>query len=569
MISEKPRTSTDSSASAAGRYREGLQRWQETTLQRALAKGAERHEQFVTGSGIPVERLYTPLHLDDHDPARDEGFPGEWPFTRGIQPTMYRGRLWSIRQYAGYGTAADANARFRFLLSHGQPGLSVAFDLPTQMGLDSDDPRALGEVGRTGVAIDSVADMEILLAGIPLGEVSTSMTINAPASLLLLLYELVAEGQGVAPDALRGTVQNDILKEYIARGNYIFPPRPSMRLTTDLFAYCAERIPRWNTISISGYHIREAGSTAVQELAFTLSNGIAYAQAAVDAGLSPDEFGERLSFFFNAHNHFFQEVAKFRAARRLWAEIMRDRFGATNPKAQALRFHAQTGGSTLTAQQPENNVVRVAVQALSAVCGGAQSIHTNSFDEALALPTEHAARIALRTQQLLAAEAGGTDTADPLGGSYFIESLTDELEQRARELIARVDEVGGAVAAVEQGFVQGEIDEAAYRYSQEVESGERVIVGVNRYEEAEAEEIELHRIDPEAERRQHERTARVRAERDAAAAEEALARVLEAARGTENLLPPMRHALRARCTIGEICNVLRDEFGMYDAQRAP
>ncbi|HVD49323.1 MAG TPA: methylmalonyl-CoA mutase family protein, partial [Gaiellaceae bacterium] len=451
----------------------------------------------------------------------------------------------------------------------GQTGLSVAFDLPTQLGLDSDDERAAGEVGRTGVAIDSLVDMEILFDSIPLGEVSTSMTINAPAALLLILYELVAEGQGVAGAELRGTVQNDILKEYVARGNYIFPPRPSMRITTDLFAYCAERIPRWNTISISGYHIREAGSTAVQELAFTLANGIAYAQAAVDAGLSPDEFGERLSFFFNAHNDFFQEVAKFRAARRLWAEIMRDRFGATNPRAQALRFHAQTGGSTLTAQQPENNIVRVAIQALSAVAGGAQSIHTNSFDEALALPTEHAARIALRTQQLLAHEAGGTDTADPLGGSYYLESLTDELEARARELIERVDELGGAVAAVEQGFVQGEIDEASFRYAQQVESGERVIVGVNRYEEAEPEPIELHRIDPEAERRQLERTAKVRAERDAAEAEAALDRVREAARGTENLLSPLRDALRARSTIGEICNVLRDEFGMYDAQRSP
>jgi methylmalonyl-CoA mutase N-terminal domain/subunit len=482
---------------------------------------------------------------------------------------MYRGRPWTIRQYAGFASAEETNARFRYLLERGQHGLSVAFDLPTQLGYDSDDERAVGEVGRTGVAIDSLADLELLFDGIPLGEVSTSMTINAPASLLLLLYELVGEQEGVAGERLRGTVQNDILKEYIARGNYIFPPRPSMRLTTDLFAYCAQRLPSWNTISISGYHIREAGSTAVQELAFTLANGIAYAQAAVDAGLSPDDFGERLSFFFNAHNHFFQEVAKFRAARRLWAEIMRDRFGATNPKAQTLRFHAQTGGSTLTAQQPENNVVRVAIQALSAVSGGAQSIHTNSFDEALALPTERAARIALRTQQLLAHEAGGTDTADPFGGSYFVEALTDELESRARALIARVDGIGGAVAAVEQGFVQGEIDDAAFRYSQEVESGERVIVGVNRYEEAEAEEIELHRLDPEAERRQLERTARVRAERDAPAAEVALAGVREAARGTQNLLLPLREALRARCTVGEICNVLRDEFGMYDAQRAP
>jgi methylmalonyl-CoA mutase, N-terminal domain len=519
-----------------------------------------------TDSGIEVKPVYTA-----EDAERELEPPGEFPFTRGPYRDMYRGRPWTIRQYAGFASAEETNQRFRYLLERGQTGLSVAFDLPTQLGYDSDDPRAAGEVGRTGVSIDSLADMELLLHGIPLGEVSTSMTINAPAALLLLLYELVAEGQGVPPGKLRGTVQNDILKEYIARGNYIFPPRPSMRLTTDLFAYCAERLPLWNTISISGYHIREAGSTAVQELAFTLSNGIAYAQAAVDAGLSPDDFGARLSFFFNAHNHFFQEVAKFRAARRLWAEIMRDRFGATNPKAQALRFHAQTGGSTLTAQQPQNNVVRVAVQALSAVCGGAQSIHTNSFDEALALPTERAARIALRTQQLLAHEAGGTDTADPFGGSFFIESLTDELEERARELIARVDDVGGAVAAVEQGFVQGEIENAAYRYSQEVEAGERVIVGVNRYEETgtESEEIELHRIDPEAERRQHERTSRVRAERDAAAAEAALVRVRETASGTENLLLPLREALRVRCTIGEICNVLRDEFGMYDAQRAP
>src|SRR5213078_2471390 len=400
-------------------------------------------------------------------------------------------------------------------------------------------------------------------------EVSTSMTINAPAALLLLLYELVAEDQGVPGTSLRGTVQNDILKEYVARGNYIFPPRPSMRITTDLFAYCAERIPRWNTISISGYHIREAGSTAVQELAFTLSNGIAYCAAAVEAGLSPDEFGARLSFFFNAHNHFFQEVAKFRAARRLWAEIMRDRFGATNPKAQALRFHAQTGGSTLTAQQPENNIVRVAVQALSAVAGGAQSIHTNGYDEALALPSERAARIALRTQQLLAHEVGGTDTADPLGGSYFIEALTDELEARAWELIARVDELGGAVAAIEQGFVQREIEDAAYKHTAEVEAGEKVIVGVNRYREDEAEPIELHRLDPEAERRQLERTAKVRAERNADEAQKALAEVRRVAEGDGNLLPPMRDALRARVTVGEICNELRDVFGTYDAQRSP
>ena len=481
---------------------------------------------------------------------------------------MYRGRPWTIRQYAGFASAEESNARYRYLLQAGQTGLSVAFDLPTQLGYDSDDPRALGEVGRTGVAIDSLADMELLLDGIPLGEVSASMTINAPASLLLLLYELVAEQQGVPPSELRGTVQNDILKEYVARGNYIFPPKPSMRLTTDLFAYCAERIPKWNTISISGYHIREAGATAVQELAFTLANGIAYGRAAVDAGLSPDEFGERLSFFFNAHNDFFVEVAKFRAARRLWARIMSERFGATNPKALALRFHAQTGGSTLTAQQPDNNIVRVAIQAFAAVCGGTQSLHTNAFDEALALPTEHSAKVALRTQQIIAAEGGALDTADPLGGSYFIEALTDELEASAFELIARIDELGGAVAAIEQGFMQEEIEHSAFEWQEQVERGERVIVGVNRYAEDEEERVELHRLDPESERRQVERTARVRAERNAEGALRALAAVRQAALGEGNLLPPMREALRARCTVGEICETLRAEWGMYDSLRS-
>src|SRR5881409_1062176 len=501
-----------------------------------------------TDSGVEIKPVYT-----DDDAPGDLELPGEFPFTRGPYADMYRGRPWTIRQYAGFASAEETNRRFRYLLERGQTGLSTAFDLPTQLGYDSDDPHALGEVGRTGVAIDSIADMELLFDGIPLGEVSTSMTINAPASLLLLLYELVAEEQGVASTALRGTVQNDILKEYIARGNYIFPPRPSMRLTTDLFAYCAERIPSWNTISISGYHIREAGSTAAQELAFTIANGIAYAAAAVDAGLSPDEFGARLSFFFNAHNDFFQEVAKFRAARRLWARVMKERFGATNPKALALRFHAQTGGSTLTAQQPENNVVRVAVQALSAVAGGAQSLHTNSYDEALALPTEHAARIALRTQQVIAAEAGTIDTADPLGGSFYVESLTDELELRAWELIERVDEAGGAVAAVESGFVQDEIERAAFEYQQQVEAGERVIVGVNAFEEESGERIALLHIDPAAEQRQLERTARVRAERNPEEAAAAIGDVREAARGEANLLPPMREALRARCTVGEIC----------------
>jgi methylmalonyl-CoA mutase N-terminal domain/subunit len=527
-----------------------------------MATTGQRRE---TDSGIELKPVYT-----DEDAAGSElDPPGEFPFTRGPYPDMYRGRPWTIRQYAGFASAEETNARFRYLLERGQTGLSVAFDLPTQLGYDSDDDRAAGEVGRTGVAIDSLADMETLFHGIPLGEVSTSMTINAPAALLLLLYELVAQGQGVSGERLRGTVQNDILKEYVARGNYIFPPKASMRITTDLFAYCHERLPRWNTISISGYHIREAGATAVQELAFTLAHGIAYCRAAIDAGLSPDEFGARLSFFFNAHNHFFQEVAKFRAARRLWARIMRDRFGATNPRAQALRFHAQTGGSTLTAQQPENNVVRVAVQALSAVCGGAQSIHTNSFDEALALPTERSARVALRTQQILAHEAGGTDTADPLGGAYFLEALTRELEDRAWELIEQIDELGGAVEAIEVGFTQHEIEEAAFQHEQQVARGEKVVVGVNRFQEGDEEGIELHSLDPEAERRQIERTQSVRAARDAAAAEDALAGVGAAAHGSENLLPPMRAALAARCTVGEICNALRAEFGTYDAHLAP
>ncbi|HET8893252.1 MAG TPA: methylmalonyl-CoA mutase family protein [Gaiellaceae bacterium] len=516
-----------------------------------------------TESGIEVKPVYAP-----GDAPRPLEPPGEYPFTRGPYRDMYRGRPWTIRQYAGFASAEESNARYRYLLDQGQTGLSIAFDLPTQLGYDSDDSRALGEVGRTGVAIDSLADMELLLDGIPLDRVSTSMTINAPASLLLLLYELVAERQGVASSALRGTVQNDILKEYVARGNYIFPPKPSMRLTTDLFAYCAERIPKWNAISISGYHIREAGATAVQELAFTLANGIAYCAAAVDAGLSPDDFGARLSFFFNAHNDFFQEVAKFRAARRLWARIMKERFGATDSRAIALRFHAQTGGSTLTAQQPENNVMRVTIQALSAVCGGAQSLHTNAFDEALALPTERSATLALRTQQVIASEIGVAETADPFGGSYFVEALTDELGARAWELIERVDELGGAIEAIERGFVQDEIEQAAFVWQQEVERDERVIVGVNRYVEGSEERVELQKIDPQATKRQLARTARVRAERNADAAAAALAAVREAAGGETNLLPPMREALRAHCTVGEICEALRVEWGMYDALRA-
>ena len=495
--------------------------------------------------------------------------PGEFPFTRGARPEGYRGRPWTMRQYAGFSSAEETNRRFRLLLDRGQTGLSVAFDLPTQLGLDSDDPLALGEVGRTGVAIDSLADMRLLLEGIPLGEVSASMTINAPASLLLLLYELVAEEQGVGPEALSGTIQNDILKEYIARGNYIFPARPSMRLTVDTFRYCTERLPRWNTISISGYHIREAGSTAAQELAFTIANGIAYVQAAVDAGLEVDSFASRLSFFFNAHNDFFTEVAKFRAARMLWAEIMRDRFGARDQRSQMLRFHAQTGGSTLTAQQAENNIVRVAVQALSAVCGGAQSLHTNGYDEALALPTERSATIALRTQQILATEAGATATTDPLGGSYYIEALTDQLAGEGRTLIDEIDRLGGAVAAVESGWVQDAIEQSAFDFHRRVQAGDDVIVGVNRYQSGESEPIELHRIDPDAEQRQVDRTRRTRAERDAAAWEAAVAAVRTAAGSEANVLPPMREALRVGATVGELCGVLREAWGTYDTVRAP
>src|SRR6476659_1540780 len=520
-------------------------------------------EQRRTDSGIPVRPFYS-----DADSA-DRPDPGSYPYTRGVRRDGYRQRAWTMRQYAGFSSAEETNTRFRLLLDRGQTGLSVAFDLPTQLGLDSDHPLARGEVGRTGVAIDSIEDMRLLMAGIPLADVSTSMTINAPGSLLLLLYELVAEEQGIAAARLSGTIQNDILKEYIARGNYIFPARPSMRLTVDTFRYCTERLPRWNTISISGYHIREAGSTAAQELAFTLANGIAYVQAAVAAGLEVDAFARRLSFFFNAHNDFFAEVAKFRAARGLWAEIMRDRFGARDPRSQMLRFHAQTGGSTLTAQQAENNIMRVAVQALSAVCGGAQSLHTNGFDEALALPTERSATIALRTQQILATEAGATATTDPLGGSYYIEALTDQLAGEGRTLIDEIDRLGGAVAAVESGWVQDAIEQSAFDFHRRVQAGDDVIVGVNRYQSGESEPIELHRIDPDAEQRQVDRTRRARAERDAAAWEAAVAAVRAAAGSEANVLPPMREALRVGATVGELCGVLRDAWGTHDAGRAP
>ncbi|MEJ5221152.1 MAG: methylmalonyl-CoA mutase family protein, partial [Tepidiforma sp.] len=494
------------------------------------------------------------------------GFPGEFPFTRGIQPTMYRGRFWTMRQYAGFGTAEESNQRYRYLLAQGQTGLSVAFDLPTQIGYDSDDPMAAGEVGKVGVAIDSIEDMLTLFDGIPLDKVTTSMTINATAAILLALYVAVGKQQGVSPDKLGGTVQNDILKEYIARGTYIYPPKPSMRLITDIFAYCKDHVPQWNTISISGYHMREAGCTAAQEIAFTLANGIAYVEAAIGAGLDVDDFAGRLSFFFACHNNFLEEVAKFRAARRLWAHIMRDRFEAKNPRSQMLRFHTQTGGATLTAQQPENNIVRTTVQALAAVLGGTQSLHTNSMDEALALPTEKAVQIALRTQQILAYESGVADVVDPLGGSYFVEDLTNRLEAEARDYIAAIDSMGGALAAIEQGFQQKEIQEAAYRYQMQVENKERIIVGVNDFIVAEEEKPEILRVDPAIGQRQVEKLRKLRATRDSAAVEHMLCRIEEAARGTENLVPLMVEAVENRVTLGEISHRLRKVWG---EQREP
>jgi methylmalonyl-CoA mutase, N-terminal domain len=520
-----------------------------------------------TDAGIELKPLYTPGELESFDPRRDLGLPGEPPFTRGVYPSMYRGRLWTMRQYAGMGTAEETNRRFRYLLDHGQTGLSVAFDLPTQMGFDSDHPRALGEVGRTGVAIDSVDDMKRLFEGIPLDEVTTSMTINATAAILLLLYELVAEEHGISAEKLDGTVQNDILKEYAARGTYIYPPKPSMRLVTDLFAYCHDRVPRWNTISISGYHMREAGCTAVQEVAFTLANGMAYVQAALDAGLSVDDFAPQLSFFFACHMNFFEEAAKFRAARRMWARIMTERFGAKDPRSAMLRFHTQTGGATLTAQQPENNIVRTALEALAAVLGGTQSLHTNSFDEALALPTEKAVRIALRTQQVIAHETGVANTVDPLGGSYFIENLTNEIEARAREYLDKIEGMGGAVEAIDAGWIQDEIHEAAYRLQLKVESGERVVVGVNRFAKESEEPVEIQQLDPEQVRRQVEGLAELRKNRDNAVVDRALKEVEETARGTENLLHPMREALRAGATLGEVSDALRRAFGEYHPNR--
>ncbi|HXY43643.1 MAG TPA: methylmalonyl-CoA mutase family protein [Acidimicrobiales bacterium] len=524
---------------------------------------ADGEPERRTDSGIEIRRCYDGTDLEGFDPATQLGEPGHFPYTRGVQPDMYRGRLWTMRQYAGFGTAEATNERFKFLLAAGQTGLSCAFDLPTQMGLDSDHPRAEGEVGKVGVAIDSLEDMRRLFSGIPLDQVTTSMTINATAAILLLLYELVAEEQGVPAASIGGTVQNDILKEYVARGTYIYPPRPSMRLVTDTFAYCAERIPGWNTISISGYHIREAGSTAVQELAFTLADGIAYVEAALAAGLEVDAFAGRLSFFFNAHNNLLEEVAKFRAARRLWARLMRDRFGAKSDRSLRLRFHTQTGGSTLTAQQPEVNMVRVTVQALSAVLGGTQSLHTNGFDEALGLPTERAAKLALRTQQVIGYESGVTDTVDPLAGSYYLEWLTDEVERRALEYIERIDEMGGAVAAIEAGYMQDEIEQAAYEFAKGVDSGERVVVGVNRFVEEEAAEPEVFPIDPALQRAQIESVLAVRARRDQALVDALLGDVAAAALGTQNLLVPMRAALKAEATLGEVSDVLREAFGEY------
>ncbi|MDQ3879216.1 MAG: methylmalonyl-CoA mutase family protein, partial [Actinomycetota bacterium] len=490
--------------------------------------------------------------------------PGEWPFTRGVYPDMYRRRLWTMRQYAGFGSAEATNERFRYLLKAGQTGLSVAFDLPTQMGLDSDHPRATAEVGRVGVAIDSLADMQVLLDAIPLAEVSTSMTINATASILLLLYELVAREQGAAPEQITGTTQNDILKEYAARGTYIYPPRPSMRIITDLFAYCKDRLPRWNTISISGYHMREAGCTAVQEVAFTIADGIAYVQAALDAGLDVDDFAPRLSFFFACHMNFFEEVAKFRAARTLWARVMKERFGAKNPKSMMLRFHTQTGGATLTAQQPENNIVRTTLEALAAVLGGTQSLHTNSFDEALALPSQKAATVALRTQQLIGYEAGVADSADPLGGSWMVESLTEEIEELARDYLRKIDDMGGAVEAIETGWMKKEIEDSAFKIAQGVDSGSRVVVGVNKFVAESEEPVEIMQLDPELAQRQVDRLTKIGNERDQADVDASLKALSEAAKGTDNLLYPMRDALSAYATLGEVSDVLRDVFGEYE-----
>ena len=539
-----------------------LEAWIRETLKPALAQQPERRPAFETSSGIPLERVYLPDNIDEAYLAR-LGFPGDYPFTRGVQPTMYRGRLWTMRQYAGYASAEESNRRYRYLLEQGQTGLSVAFDLPTQIGYDADDPVAAGEVGRVGVSISSLDDLAQLLEGIPLDRVSISMTINAPAAILLAMVIAIARRQGIDPRKLRGTIQNDILKEYVARGTYIFPPKPAMRLITDVFQYCHREVPHWNTISISGYHIREAGADAVQEVAFTLADGIAYVQAALDAGLGVDDVGPQLAFFFAAHNHFLEEVAKFRAARRLWARIMRQRFGALDSRSWRLRFHTQTAGSTLTAQQPINNVVRVTLQALAAVLGGTQSLHTNSMDEALALPTEQAVQVALRTQQILAHESGAADSLDPLAGSYAVESLTDEIEARAEAYMKRIDELGGMLAAIETGYVQREIQEAAYRAQRAIDRKQAIVVGVNAFQVPETTHLERLRVDPVVEQEQRQRLAALRARRDGTRTAAALDRLENAARSTENLMPVFIDCVESDATLGEICGRLRSVWGEY------
>ncbi|MBI5341756.1 MAG: methylmalonyl-CoA mutase family protein [Deltaproteobacteria bacterium] len=547
----------------AARVRAAREAWDREMLQPVLSKSPERRKRFESTSGEEILRLYGPEHVEGLDYLPDLGFPGSYPFTRGVQPTMYRGRFWTMRQYAGFGDARESNNRYRYLLDHGQTGLSVAFDLPTQMGYDSDSTMAGGEVGKVGVAIDSLDDMEVLFDRIPLAKVSTSMTINSTAAVLLAMYVAVGEKQGVSADRLNGTIQNDILKEYIARGTYIFPPAPSMRVITDIFAFCKDRVPRWNTISISGYHIREAGSTAAQEIAFTLANGIAYVQAAIDAGMTVDSFASRLAFFFNAHNAFLEEVAKYRAARRLWAKIMKERFKAKDPRSWMLRFHTQTAGSSLTAQQPDNNIVRVTIQALSAVLGGTQSLHTNSRDEALSLPTEDSVRIALRTQQVIAHESGVGDTVDPLGGSYCIEALTSALERQAEEYIGKIDRMGGVIRAIDAGFIQKEIQDAAYRYQQEIERKERIVVGLNEFGIREERPGKLLTVDPKIEKNQRKRLAGLRRKRDGRAVSAALASLEKACRGKDNVMPPILSAVKAYATIGEISDVMRSVFGAY------
>lgn len=537
--------------------------WLEKKVKPVLKRFPERKESFQTSWNENIDGVYTPDDVQGLDYQKDLGFPGSFPYTRGVQPTMYRGRFWTMRQYAGFGTAEESNKRYKYLLSQGQTGLSIAFDLPTQIGYDSDDSMSEGEVGRVGVAIDSLEDMEVLFDGIPLDKVSTSMTINSTASILLAMYIAVGENQGVAPEKLKGTIQNDILKEYIARGTYIFPPKPSMRVITNIFDYCSKNLPGFNTISISGYHIREAGANAVQEVAFTLADGIAYVQAAIDAGLNPDVFGKRLSFFFNAHNNFLEEVAKFRAARKLWAKIMRDRFGVADPKAQLLRFHTQTGGSTLTAQQPMNNIVRVAFQAMAAVLGGTQSLHTNSYDEALGLPTEDSVKIALRTQQLIANETGAADVIDPLGGSYYIEKLTMDIEKKAMEYIEKIDQLGGMINAVEEGFVQKEILNTAYNYQLEVEKGSRIIVGVNKFTGEEARHGDVLKVDPSLEEKQRAKVKALKDRRDNEKVSATLKKLKAAASTGENLMPYIVKAVKVYATIGEIANAMRDVFGEY------